>query len=149
MTPEDYIQERVDHQFNWYDDKSQAAQKSFKQLRTTEVVLAASIPFLAGLIQFSPLIPFLIGLIGVCIVILASVLSLNQYQENWIEYRTSCESLKHEKYLFLTASEPYDSPSPFPLFVERIEGLISKENSAWSQHTRAGAQASTPNERAK
>ncbi|HFC76762.1 MAG TPA: DUF4231 domain-containing protein, partial [Candidatus Moranbacteria bacterium] len=44
------------------------------------------------------------------------------------------ESLKHEKYLFLTKSEPYDIDEPFKLLVQRVESLISKENTNWSNY---------------
>jgi hypothetical protein len=39
--------------------------------------------------------------------------------------------LKHEKFLFLTGAEPYNVAEPFGLFVNRVESLISKENTQW------------------
>jgi hypothetical protein len=86
------------------------------------------------------------GILGAAVVIIASFVSLNQYQENWIQYRATCETLRHEKYLFLTHTEPYNSDNPFPLFVQRIESLISKENTAWSQYMRSGAEAAKPSQ---
>lgn len=145
MTPEDYIEQRVVDQINWYDSKSQKSQKWFKRIRALEIISASSIPLFAGFGQGEPWSIILIGILGAVVAILASLLSLNQFQENWIEYRTTCESLKHEKYLFLTRTEPYDEEDPFGLFVQRIESLISKENSAWSQYTRSTAESSKPN----
>ena len=52
-------------------------------------------------------------------------------------YRTICETLRHEKYLFLTKTRPYNSNDAFNKLVEKIEGLISKENSQWSHFNRA------------
>lgn len=145
MTPEEYIEQRVVDQINWYDSKSQKSQKWFKLIRALEIISAISIPLFAGFGQGTTWSIILIGILGAIVAILASLLSLNQFQENWIEYRTTCESLKHEKYLFLTRTEPYDKEEPFGLFVQRIESLISKENSAWSQYTRSGAESSKPN----
>ena len=71
------------------------------------------------------------------------MLGLFQYQELWTGYRTTCEALKQEKYLFLTRTEPYDEIEPFPLFVQRIENLISTEHSNWIQRMRAAAKAKT------
>lgn len=142
MTPEEYISERVDDQINWYDKKSQRAQRWFKILRAIEIIAAGSIPLFAGFgdgVSWSVVVA---GVLGAVVAILASLLSLNQFQENWIEYRTTCESLKHEKYIFLTKAEPYSEEDPFGLFVQRIESLISKENSAWSQYTQSGADSS-------
>ena len=112
---------------------SQKNQSWFKVLRVTEIVCAAKIPFVAG---FSDSIPYgqvLIGGLGVIIAIYAGLSVLNKYQENWSTYRTTCETLRHEKYLFLTGCQPYDGEGALNKFVERIEGLIPKENTQWSR----------------
>jgi hypothetical protein len=142
MRPEEYVEQRVDDQISWYSSKSSAAQKWFKRIRGAEIICAAAIPFLAGFGGSSVAAQIVIGVLGAVIVVLASFLSLGQHQENWIGYRATCESLKHEKYLYLNQVEPYESEERFSLFVQRIENLISKENSAWSQYARAGAKAS-------
>ena len=51
-----------------------------------------------------------------------------------IKYRTACESLKQEKYLFLTNTPPYhmDGDENQQLFVQRVETLVSKEIINWS-----------------
>ena len=73
-------------------------------------------------------------------VVLAAFQSLGRYHENWFEYPTTRESQKHEKFLFLTKSEPYDSDNAFTLNVEHVECNLSKEISTWAQHTRSGVQ---------
>ena len=45
----------------------------------------------------------------------------------------TAESLKFEKYLFLTRSAPYDSATAFSLFVQRVETVIISENRSWKQ----------------
>jgi hypothetical protein len=140
MSPDDYMVNRVDDQIQWYDKKSQSAQWWFKRLSGVEVLSAAAIPLIAGFgNELSPLFPvkLVVGVLGAMIVVISSFVSINQFQEKWIEYRTTCESLKHEKFLFLTKAEPYQNNDAFNLFVQRIESLISKENSAWSQYTQS------------
>jgi hypothetical protein len=144
VTSDEYINQRVNDQIGWYDQKSQRAQRWFKRLRAVEVIAAGAIPLFAGFGGRSPWSVIVVGILGALVAILASLLSINQFQENWIEYRTTCESLKHEKYLFLTNAEPYNEEETFGLFVQRIESLISKENSAWSQYARSGAESSKP-----
>ena len=39
-----------------------------------------------------------------------------------------------EKFLFVTKTEPYDSDDAFPILVQRIETLVSKENVTWAQY---------------
>jgi len=85
----------------------------------------------------TPAIQVVVGFLGFIIAIIAGVVALYEFQENWVEYRTTCESLRHEKYLFLTQTEPYNVDNPFPLFVQRVESLVSTENTKWSQLIRA------------
>ena len=148
MTEEEYVELRLDDQIGWYDKKSGAAQKMFKRLRGWEIVVAASIPVLAslnGLLYIGPIDnSMMMGFLGAAVVILSSLLGLGHYQENWAQYRTTCESLRHERFRYLTKTEPYGGAGAFPLLVERVENLISKENSEWSQAVRSAEQLSTP-----
>lgn len=144
MDQETYISDRVDDQIDWYDRKSQTAQKKFKMLRGFEIVAAAAIPLIAGFGKGFPYNSEVLGLLGACIAIASAIINLNQYQENWTGYRTTCETLKHEKYLFLTGAEPYREENAFQNFVRRVEMLISTENSNWSQNTRAAVENSDP-----
>ena len=146
MTQDEYIEQRLDDQIDWYDGKSGSAQRAFKQLRRIEIMCAALIPLLAGFTAVHRSIPLALGVLGAVVVVVASFQSLSQHHENWMEYRTTSESLKHEKYLFLTQCEPYARKDAFSLLVKQVEALISKENSAWSQHIRAGVEASAPTE---
>jgi len=69
---------------------------------------------------------------GVLITVLEGILHLNQYQENWTNYRNTAESLKHEKFLFLAKAGVYaNAPDVRALLAERVEALISQENSQW------------------
>lgn len=137
MDADEYLKNRVDDQIDWYDRKSQSNQRWFKRLRVAEVVCAVSIPFLSGYVHvYQVPITFTIGVLGVIVAAIAGLLGLYQFQENWIEYRTTCESLKKEKYLFLTCSDPYDCEYEERLqtLVHRVETLISKENTNWAQY---------------
>ena len=135
MEQDNYLSERLEAQIKWYDTKSQTNQRWFKSLRVTEIICAAVIPFLAGYSDSIPYGQVIIGALGIIIAICAGLSALNKYQENWLTYRTTCETLRHEKYLFLTGCKPYDDENAFSQFVERVENLISKENSQWSRFT--------------
>ena len=133
ISPEEYIEQRLSDQIGWYDGKSGANQCWFKRLRFAEIVAAATIPFLAGFAGNSFLIKIAIGALGVVVAVLASLLGLLQLQEHWIEYRATAESFRKEKFLFLTQTEPYDKDDAFHLLVQRVEALLSKENTDWAQ----------------
>ena len=128
MTSENPTLERLEDQIGWYDGKSITNQRWFKVLKLFPIVSAAIIPFAAGV--SAP--PYLTGGLGVLIVILEGLQSLNQYQHNWITYRSTCEELKHEKYLWLARAGPYlDVENPAALLAERVESLISREHAKW------------------
>lgn len=136
MNADEYLKNRLDDQINWYDRKSQSNQKWHKRLRITEFVLAACIPFLSGYMSIHGTVQIVVGLIGVGIAIITASLGLYQFEQNWIEYRTTCESLKKEKYLFLTKTEPFNATDDenLALLVQRVETLVSKENTNWAQY---------------
>ncbi len=137
MEEHEYFEQRLDDQINWYDKKSGANQKAFKRLRLIEIVTAATIPLLAGFSQGSPEIPVAIGIAGMIVTIVAGVLALYRFQENWHEYRAASESLKQEKYLYIARALPYNGEQPFELLVQRVEALLSSETNHWADAMRA------------
>lgn len=135
MDQEEYLKERLEDQINWYDRKSVQNQKWLKLLQVVSILAAATIPFLTGYItETTVILKLSVSFLGLAVATITAIIGLYKFQENWLEYRTTCESLKHEKYLFLTESEPYDTGDSFNLLVERAEGLISKENTAWNRN---------------
>ncbi|MGD0568565.1 MAG: DUF4231 domain-containing protein [Candidatus Sulfotelmatobacter sp.] len=127
----DPIMERLEDQIAWYDRKSMTNQRYFKRIKMVEIASAAVIPFLA---TFNlPRVLWLTGGLGVLITVLEGMLHLNQYQQNWIAYRSTCESLKHEKYVYLGKAAPYSgTANPHALLAERIESLVSQEHAKWA-----------------
>src|SRR4030095_4684135 len=136
VNQDDYIKDRVDGQIEWYDRKSGTNQRWFRWLRIVEIIAAASIPLLVGYADSITELKIVVGILGLLIAVIAGVLGLYQFQENWTGYRTTCEALTQEKYLFLTKTQPYDQGDSFSLFVQRVENFISKEHSTWSQYMR-------------
>jgi|WetSurMetagenome_2_1015567.scaffolds.fasta_scaffold80227_2 hypothetical protein len=133
MNEQEYLSERVDDQINWYDKKSKTNQKWFKRFKVIEIILSASLSLFA-VVFHDDCIKYISVIIGLLLTIIAGFSSINKFQENWIQYRTTAEVLKQEKYLYLTRSGPYNEQNSFQLFVERIENSISKETSIWSQY---------------
>jgi Protein of unknown function (DUF4231) len=122
---------RLEDQIDWYDRKSRSAQHIFKRVKVVEILSAAMIPFLAGLTF--PHDKLVTAGLGVLITILEGLLHLNQYQQLWNTYRSTCEALKHEKYLYLGNAGPYAAaPTPHALLAERVESLVSQEHAQWS-----------------
>ena len=133
ISAQDYVEQRLDDQITWYDHKSSRTQSWFKGLRFAEIIGAATIPFLSGFSGDSLRIKIAIGALGVVVAVIASLLGLLHLQEHWISYRATAEALKREKFLFLTQTLPYDKADAFHLLVQRVEALLSRENSEWIQ----------------
>ncbi len=145
MTEDEYLSERLEDQIRWYSKKSQANQKYYKRLRLVEIVCASLIPFLAGIGNDLPYSKWIIGNLGVIIAISAGASSLYKFQENWTQYRTTAEALKQEKYLYLTEASPYHEDNKFLQLVERVESLISSENTQWALYTKQDKQSALNN----
>jgi hypothetical protein len=127
----DPITERLEDQINWYDKKSRFSRRWFKWLKMIEIICAAVIPFLAA--SSIPRPEVAAGILGVLITVFEGTLQLNRFHENWIDYRSTCEALKHEKYMFLAEAGPYASGEKLrALLAERVESLVSQEHSKWA-----------------
>lgn len=124
----DPTMDRLEDQITWYDNSSRRAHLLFKALKAVVIVCAALIPLLSGM----GVTPWLTGSFGAAIAILEGLQQLNQYQQNWIRYRSTCESLKHEKYLYLAKAGPYSGTGDgHALLAERVESLVSQEEAKW------------------
>jgi hypothetical protein len=131
MTDADPTLERLEDQINWYDRKSNYNQRAYKWLKVIEIVAAALVPLASGF--HVPAI--LTGGLGVLIAVLEGLLQLNQYHQNGMTYRSTCESLKHEKYLYLAKAGAYaggDGVQAHARLAERIESLVSQEHAKWA-----------------
>lgn len=119
---------RLQDQIAWYDKKSAVNQSRFKLFKICQIVTAAAIPVAAGVSAPA----WLVGGAGASIVVLEGLQQLQQYQQNWTSYRSTCEQLKHEQFLYLSHAGPYaHAPDPEAILAERVESLVSQEHAAW------------------
>ncbi len=138
MSPEDYLKERVEDQIGWYDRKSGINKKMYIRLEIAAILLSVSIPLVTDFITAStPYVKSVVSFMGVGIAAITGILSLMKYRENWIEYRTASEMLRHERYMYLTCAGAYQSRERFSVFVIAVEEILTKEIKNWSTN-RAG-----------
>ena len=136
----DPIIDRLEDQIKWYYRNSRSARRIFKRIKVVEIFAAAMIPLLAGLTF--PHDKLVTAGLGVLITILEGILHLNQYQELWSTYRSTCEALKHEKYTYIASAGAYaGAANPHALLAERIESLVSQEHAQWNSIQQQPAKA--------
>ena len=127
-TREDPVWDRLEDQIEWFDKKAVQNQRSFKLLKYAEILTAAAIPVLTGFDVTREVLAVLGGLV----LVIESVLHLNQYQQNWIAYRSAAEALNHEKFLFVAHAGPYARAAhPRATLAKRVEALIGQEHAKW------------------
>ena len=130
LTPVDYLNDRVEDQLNWYSRRSADNKRWYYRLQLITLLSAVSVPVLA-LSSGDIRVRFLVAIMGAVAALSAGIISLYQLRDQWLDYRATAESIKLEKYLFLTRTEPYETDKAFTLFVKRIEAIIISENQSW------------------
>lgn len=121
--------ERLEQQIAWYGAKSREAQKWFKLARVAQTVATAAVPVVA----FAG-VGWITAAVGGVALVLDALQQMNQWQQNWISYRSTGESLKHEKYAYLGGAGAYDGLTPErarKVLVDRVEALVSTEHTKW------------------
>jgi hypothetical protein len=120
---------RLSEQIDWYDRKSAHAKRWYHRLKVSQILIAASIPVTAT----ADANPLVAAILGTSIVVLEGFQQLFQFHANWTTYRSTCESLKHERYLYEARGGPYSAGGePDARLAERVEGLVSQEHAAWT-----------------
>jgi hypothetical protein len=124
------VWQRLDEQIGWYDKGSRKSKRWYFRLKVIQIVTAAAIPVLATV---WPEKAWIGGGMGAGIVVLEGLQQLFQHHSNWTQYRSTCEALRHEKYLWMAHAGPYArTQKPDALLAERVEGLVSQEQAAWA-----------------
>ena len=137
---DDPVMDRLEDQIQWYEKRSARDQRDFKRLKYVEIVSAAAIPVATA--AHAPVLAA--AVLGGVVVVIEAVLHLNQYQRNWLVYRSTAETLKTERALYCAGAGHYGATSdPRALLAERVEGVLSHEHQKWRSEQDEGASEQT------
>ena len=127
MSIQKYVKERYNNQVKWYDNKAIEYKRLANIFQITIIVLAAITPILAALDQK------IFTIITSALVAIASgLLKYLKIEDHWHSYRTICETLRKEKHYYDFKIGEYEVAKDIDkLFVNRVESIISKENTQW------------------
>lgn len=132
-----YIEERLEGQRKWYGKKSMINKHYYYWFRVLTIVFSILIPVILGIeeyIALSNVGKTIASVLGALVAILTSISGFMKFKEKWIGYRLCSERLKREKFLYQTASKPYDGANPFEALVSKVENIISGENVEWGNY---------------
>jgi len=125
---EKYLKERYYPQIDWYDKKAEQNKCMYIVFQWSLIILSATTPIIIALDLVKP-IPIIISSL---VAILTTGIKTFKFQENWINYRTTCETLRKEIHFYNAGIEDYTNIKDREAkFVERVESLISRENTLW------------------
>ncbi len=169
MMDDEYIKTRLDDQMNWYSRKSSLNKTKYLRYKRLEFIIAATIPVLISLntmtdfkkpvwdgvldMVYADLLQIISALGGIILVIINKFLELEEYHKFWKDYRVTAEALLHERFLYVTRSEPYDEDDAYPQLVEKVESILNNEKQKWKQQQKQdkkqkGQQQATANNQA-
>ena len=78
-----------------------------------EITTAALIPVLAGRAANIPNFTLIVASLGSMNAITAGLMYLYRFEQNWHNYRSTCEMLRQHKFLYQTRTSPSNGDDPF------------------------------------
>ena len=133
--PDAYLTERVEDQLAYYGKAAGRYKSRYMWMQTLIIVLGVLVPVVINLPEtiggadLGVVFRITATVMSLTLAIVSGILNLHKFGDLWLEYRLTEESLKKEKFLYLTGSGKYAEPGlAFPRFVETVEGILSAEH---------------------
>lgn len=136
LSQKEYIIERLNDQLKYYDKIANRSKRRYLMSRTVSVMAGALVPVFVNL-HFS-YVNVVTTTLSILVVLIVSLESVFHFREQWVNSRSTSETLRKEYYLFLTKEGQYRKKGLTPeqafiIFVERVEYLIESENNSTLQ----------------
>ncbi len=123
--------EAISEQSDWYGERASRNLSRYKLLKGAQIVFAAAIP-VVSVAAAANAQRWASAILGALIGIIEGMIQLGQYQQNWLLYRATRESLKREEFLHSAKAGPYaGAADPDILFIDRSDAIVSGENAKW------------------
>lgn len=129
----DYLEKRYFDQINYYEKASGKNKKQYKNFQWILIILSTLTTILAALPQNQFKIQYVVVATAAIVTILTAGLKTFQYQELWVNYRSTIEQLKPEIYYYKFNVGEYgqEGVDKESLFVSRVEQILNKEHDVW------------------
>lgn len=130
----EYLKNRYFDQLNYYEKESGKNKKKYKNFQWILIIFSTLTTILAAL----PVIPnfdlkYIVVATAAIVTILTAGLKTFQYQELWVNYRSTIEQLKPEIYYYKFNVGDYgqEGVDKESTFVSRVEQILNKEHDVW------------------
>lgn len=140
MNIDQYMTERVDDQLAYYANRASYFKKHHMRIQVAIIILGVIVPVVINL-PMQSYFPnadvdshLQVGVTGLSLLlaILTGIAGFKQYGERWIQFRSTEEKLKREKYLYLAKAGKYKgAEDAVQKFVEHIENILQSEVDAF------------------
>jgi len=134
-----YIRERYQNQLDWYDEKAIRNQMLSRCVKLGLIATSALTPVML-VSHFMEHVWWLAALAlasAVATLLITGFMGAFQFEEHWLRYRSTCENLRSEFYVYQSGTDLYrDAHDKDALFVERVEEILSHERRSWRERTR-------------
>ena len=87
LSAEEYLQQRVDNQLTWYSKKSATHKRWYYRLQFITLLSAVAVPVIS-LSSGDIKVRFVVALLGAIAALAAGVLSMYQFRDQWMDYRS-------------------------------------------------------------
>ncbi|SMO81942.1 Protein of unknown function [Saccharicrinis carchari] len=135
---ESYINNRIQPRIDDFKNKANKNRNRFYVFQAIAILSAALVPVFSGFISddTDPL-KWLVAILGGTSAIVAGLLALYKFQENWIRYRSTYHDLESILAQFKTCSGIYvDSKQAFTLLLDNCERILKAEIGQWAESRR-------------
>lgn len=143
-----YLEDRYYDQIRWYDEQAAWNKRMYQRLQWGLIVFAAVTPVLieVGLdLVETKVFGRAATITALVVAVLSSALKAFKYQENWINYRTTCETLRKEKHFYTAGIGAYSKVDDREaVFVDQVEAMISRENTLWLREVKTEVEPEEP-----
>lgn len=134
-----YIGDRFDDQLQWYNNRAAISKKWYHGYQIAIATLSAliTVTVALGMHEDDGTAWHIASLVSsAAVAALTGLQKAFRFHDNWVEYRTTAEQLKKERYYYeFRCGEYSTAESPERLFVERVEAMISRQHTLWTVGT--------------
>jgi hypothetical protein len=130
-----YINERIQPKIEEFKTKAHKNERQYYFWQTFAIIAAALVPVFSGFISQDALyLKWLVALLGGTSAVIAGLLSLFKFQENWIRFRSTYQDLDSNVSQFKIGAGIYgDRRQAFGLLADNCESILKAEIGQWAE----------------